>query len=156
MVETINELSSLSRKLNAKSDKLNSIISATNTKLENLNLGIEAWLAEPVAADDPETTDDDGNPCEPWRSVTLLGYCPVEDKWQLAVKEAVLTEKGDARQGTWDEVSNSHSPRPLLKATRSIRTKAMDLIPRLLDEIKFSAEKTLASIEKAEKAAANL
>jgi hypothetical protein len=44
MVDTLNELASLSRSLNEKSDKLNSIISSINVKLAKLNFGVEAWL----------------------------------------------------------------------------------------------------------------
>lgn len=153
---TINELSGLSRKLNQKSDKLNSIIAEVNKKLKNLNFGIETWLTTlPVELSDVETTDENWNPCDPWRSITYLGYCSVEDEWQLAVKEAVLTEKRNFDGDTYDSVSDS-TVKPLLKATRPVRTKAMNLIPSLLTQIQISAQQTLASIEKAEEAAANL
>ena len=59
MVDTIKELSGLSRKLNQKSDTLNSVISSINEKLTKLNLGVDAWLLDPIDADDPYCREDD-------------------------------------------------------------------------------------------------
>lgn len=114
-----------------------------NEKLEKLNLGLEEWLREPVESTDPRTIDTNGNPCEPYREITLLGYCCVEHKWQLAIKEALMTEKATP-QVTWSGITDSYDTKPLLKATRPVRTKAMDLIPRLLDSIKISVREILA------------
>jgi len=47
------------------------------------------------------------------------------------------------------------SPLPLLKASRTARIKAIGLVPHLLDALKKKTSELIASIEAAEKAAAN-
>ena len=155
MVETIKELSSLSTKLNQKSDKLNSIISTVNRKLTKLNFGIEVWLAhDPVEAGDYQVFYDENEHEESasQRTITLLGYAKVDDEWQLAVKRTLcqINEAGE------EEITNTWGVQPLLKAPRVVRSSAMRLIPDLLDALKDRGESLLRAIEKAEKAAEEL
>jgi hypothetical protein len=73
------------------------------------------------------------------------------NEWQLAVKDVVIV--------WWESRYETKEPtalRPLLRATREIRARAMDLIPRLLDSIKDEATRLLAAIERAEAAANKL
>jgi hypothetical protein len=86
--------------------------------------------------------------------VTLLGYAYLGDKWVLAVKSAVLVSV--SRTGEPDTLKDSSEWRPLLDASREIRTKAMRVIPRLLAEIRNQAQDAVDSIEKASKVAAEL
>ena len=159
VVDSINELSSLSLKLNQKSDKLNELISSINAKLEKLNFGVEVWLADsPIEPSDPYFKADDEN--EKWGQVdgTLLGYARVDDEYQFAIKEATLVEydsKGFFHPDYY-EITKSWNLRPLLKANRNIRVRAMDLLQCLLDEVKQEATGLLNTIEKAEKAASKL
>jgi hypothetical protein len=53
-------------------------------------------------------------------------------------------------------VVDAEQAAPLLKASRDIRTRAMKLVPQLLDVIKIKAENLLDSIAKAEAAAEKL
>lgn len=161
MVNTINELSELSRKLNQKSDKTNEIIAGINEKLAGLNLGIEVWLDRQF---DKWLRDGDFErvggaeqrdvyPRE--KEVAYLGYCNVETGWQLAIKEATLLEhRGD--DGEVIEEDTDVSYRPLLRASRETRIAALPLVPRLLDVLKAKAESVLRSIDEAEKAAEKL
>ena len=141
MVDTINELSDLSRRLNQKSDQLNELIGSINRKLANLNFGIEVWtMSEAVKAEGP--------------SMAFLGYAKVEDEWQLAVwdrDEVLRTEdKGGGLHRIGQNVWS------LLKVSREVRLQAMPLVPRLLDDIKRRAEELLAGLARAEEAAENL
>jgi hypothetical protein len=157
MVDTISELSDLSRKLNQQSDKLNAVISSINSKLGRLNLGIEVWLTNrPIMEDDLEDLDDRGQPTDPYFDATVLGYCRVGDEWQLAVEDIVKVIKYDEVGEQYTIVKNPTSLRPLLRATREVRAQAMALIPTLLDSIKVEATDLLGSIERAEKAAEKL
>lgn len=158
VVDTINELSDLSIELNQQSDKLSSIISSVNSKLGKLNLGIEVWLERnPLEAEGyRDTHDDEGHRIDRYREVTLLGYCKVEDEWQLAVKAAIFQTETGRWGGEYEETVNPVSPTSLLKASRNLRSKAMSLLPELLDILKARAVSLLQGIEKAEEAAERL
>jgi hypothetical protein len=157
VVARINDLSDLSRKLNQKSDTLNKIISSINTKLMKMNLGVEVWLENyPVVAGDKETTDKNYNPTNPHRWATLLGYCLVHDDWQLAVKDVTLVTKLNDADEEYEELTDPCDLKPLLEASREVRTEAMRLVPVLMDSIIVSAGRVLRSIEEAEKAADEL
>ncbi len=58
------DLTSLSSKLNEKSENINSLISSMNEKLSKMNIGIETWI----------------------QSNPLIGYLSLEGEWQLAVR----------------------------------------------------------------------
>ncbi len=156
MVDTIKELSSLSKKLNEESNKLNSIISSINESLVKLNLGLEVWLTTPVVSDDWNDYDEASDQVAPWCEATLLGCTRVEDQWQLAVQEATLVKLHDQYGNEYNEPRNSRTPIPLLKASREVRLNAMSLLPMLLDELKRRGEELLQEIAKAEQAAEKL
>jgi len=154
----INELSSLARKLNQKSDETNSIITTFNKKLGDLNLGLEVWLENSdIEGNEYSRLSQAQNNLRPRQKVvTYLGYCNVEDAWQLATKTGILIEDWDSG---CQEVSTeliSVTYKPLLKATRQIRVGALPLVPRLLDQIKYRAESLLQAIDEAGKAADKL
>ena len=157
MLDTIKELSDLSRTLNQKSDTLNDVITSINDKLANLNLGVEAWLMDPIEGDDPYAHDEDDKGKFPKRDATLLGYCKFDDAWILATKRATLVTKYNSYSGEMDEeIESVHHVAPLLDSSRCIRAKAMRLIPDLLDVIKVKARALLNAIEEAERTAAKL
>jgi hypothetical protein len=159
VVDNINELSDLSRKLNEKSDALNAAISSVNKKLVSLNFGVEVWLEEsPIECGDFDTADSEieNGQTDLTTDATLLGYCYVEDAWQLAVKYVTLHTRKDKLGRAYNEVTDSLQPRPLLKASRQLRFKSASEIPQLLDRIKDEATLLLEGIEKAEKAASKL
>lgn len=82
------------------------------------------------------------------REAKLLGYCSLEEKWELVVRDVTWeTMFPDGEETT----INPHCPVPLLEASRLTRIRAMRLIPRLLDEIKRQAEAALGDIERTEK-----
>ena len=163
MVDTIKELSDLSSKINQKSDQLNSIISKVNRKLSTFNLGLEVWLGAPLSSGPWRPIETSTGNTAWTHEVTQLGYCRVEDEWQVAIRHAnpVHEEKDDydsdeAGEDGLDEGLNAGPPHPLLKAARDTRIRAMSLLPRLLEELKAHTQETLGAIDKAEKLAESL
>ncbi len=154
MVDTINELSDLSRKLNEKSDKTNAIITKINSKLAALNFGLEVWYEQDIEGDNFRKVYPGQQGLLPrQKSVTYLGYCNVETGWQLATKVGQLIEDYDQdSRETFTELTEVDF-KPLLKEAREVRVKALPLVPRLLDKVKQQAESLIESIEDAEKAA---
>ena len=146
MVDTINELSDLAKKLNQKSDTLNDTIRTINDKLRKLNFGTEVWVD--LDESDPYFSVDDEDERDPLCDETWLGYSKINDQWELATKDVTVGANGDVRRGG--------SIRPLLKSSREIRLEATKKIPFLLDAIKVKIESLLESIEKAERAAQQL
>ncbi len=147
MVDSIKELSGLSRKLNQKSDTLNEVITSINEKLATLNLGVEAWVGN-IQRGDPWYRDADDDQAFPLHDETWLGYYRFEKGWELAVKTVTVDADGGA--------AYVDGLAPLLSARRDIRVRAMKLIPELLNSIKKNAETLLQSIDEAEKAAQTL
>jgi hypothetical protein len=150
MVDTINELAGLSKKLNQKSDTLNTTITSVNEKLAELGLFVQAWVGN-IEQGDPYYHEEDEKLRFPMHEETWLGYYRFDRGWELAVKTVTRQKTGDLH--TPEETVEAATPLPLLNASREIRAKAMDLIPELLDRIKKKAEELLESISKAEKAA---
>jgi hypothetical protein len=157
-METIKELSSLSVELNKPSDKINSIISTINSKLANLNLGVETWLeSTPIDNHDFQNVyPNQLGQLPQQKSVTYLGYCRIGDGWQLVTKRGRLVRDFDSDAGETTEEFIDVSYRALLKESREIRTGALRLVPKLLDEVKKRAESLLDFIKEAEQAAAKL
>ena len=157
MDTTDNELAELSRKLNQKTDSLNNTFTSFNEKLATLKIGVEAWVT--VEEGDPfydYEKDEHGN--FPLHAETWLGYCRFERGWELAVRTVTRQETGNfGFQGEMIyKTVEATDAIPLLNASRDIRVKAIEFIPRLLDAIKEKAQEILQSIEKAEKAAEQL
>jgi hypothetical protein len=130
MVDTIRELADLSHQLNSDSDAVNSTIATINKKLRSLNLGIETWFNNPVL--EPLPGDQSRESVGPF-----LGYCSVEDEWQLAIREKPRDWQGDLLRG------------PLLKASREVRIAALQYIPALVNQLKNEAQRVLLAIQNA-------
>ncbi len=143
MIDTFDELSDLSRKLNQASDRINSTISTINSKLNRLNLGVEVWLEHATI----KSTD--------WEAFNI-GYCEIEGEWQLAVRRSTCEPNS---YGPIEDVPSEAIEvdyRPLLKAGRGLRLDALSLIPKLVDEIKQRVESLLKEIAEVENSAEKL
>lgn len=156
MVDTINELSGLSRKLNEKSDTLNATITKVEEKLNALNLGVEAWLDIALESGTPYYGEDDEAQRYPRKDVTVPGYAKISDEWCLAFREETWHQVEDNFGRTVWETQWAVDPRPLLSAPRNIRAKALSHVSDLLNVIKHNAEQLLKGIEAGEKAAEKL
>lgn len=154
MMVNLSELTPLAKKLNQKSDELNSVISTINEKLNALNLGIEVWTSTPIQSGDYEY-DHDTEPPQRYREVVYLGYAEVGDEWQLAVKEALLETREDDNGRQYEDAANP-KVRPLASASRRLRTAAMAELPDLLNGLKYKAEQLISAIDAGKKAADSL
>jgi hypothetical protein len=147
----LKKLSVVSNKLNRESDKLNETIASVNQELAKLSIGVEAWVGS-ILKGDPWYREADDDQRYPLHDETWLGYYRFERGWELAVK-TVTRQRVDVDE---EETVEVQDVLPLLNASRDIRVKAMDLIPQLLETIKFNAERLLGSIERAKKTAERL
>jgi hypothetical protein len=142
MVEkTMRELADLSLRLNSESNSINATIVALNKKLQTLNIGLEVWLEDSLIQALPGDERRDG--IGPY-----LGYCSVEDEWQLAVRARPTPH-------AWEPVGSGVGwvgdlPRsPLTKATREIRLAALPQLPFLVSKINQEAQRVLRAIQDA-------
>ena len=130
------EFDDLSRQLNSASDTINPTITTLNTKLRSLNLGVEVWLTEALFNSQPGGPRREG--VGPY-----LGYCNVEDQWQLAVREQSDAVYLSASTG---ECAASV---PLTKASRRVRIAALEQLPVLVSRLKEEAQRVLKVIQDA-------
>jgi hypothetical protein len=133
------QLSSLSRKLNEASDTLSTQITAFESALNELKLGVSAWVV--VArwqTDSPWTVD--GVVQGTMEEVESIGYGKRKGKWGL-LYSLTYPEIGDP---------DFDSEMPLRDAPRIERIRAIDKLPDLVRELESKAS-ALAN-EAAEKA----
>lgn len=154
MTAQIAELEPLAKQVNDKSNQINVTIRTINEKLANLNLGIEAWLDRDNQALSSSHWRDRNSSMPRTRTVSYLGYDQLGDKWELAVKN--MTEELTVEDGEQFIAKVNPQYFPLLQASRDIRVAAMELIPRLLDELKEKGQQLLGTVEAAEKMAKSL
>jgi hypothetical protein len=137
---SLRELSSLSKKLNEASDLLTKQIAAFESALNELKLGVWAWVElSRHGVDSPWTVN--GQP-EPTVQVTSLGYGKHKGKWCLLFS----TSYPDFGDDQLDEVL------PLKDAQREERIEAVDKLPDLVRalEVRVAALAKRASDKAAE------
>jgi hypothetical protein len=157
MVETLNELASLAKTLNDKSDQANKLIASINERLAELNVGLEVWSTDRFVSEGDwfyrnEDRKLDLN-AQCFKAV-LLGYCRFDDGWELALKSCVVRERPDPQTGNrMQEITSCKLAIPLLKGSREERVGAVHLIDPLLQEIKKRAQTLISEIDGAAEAA---
>jgi hypothetical protein len=154
MVADLQDLSSVSKQLNAKSDSVNETIAIINKKLTKLNIGLEVWLEQELRLGHWASKGGSALPRE--RTHTYLGYHDIADGWQLAVKFETERQFWNKEHNELDSEVADVYYQPLLKAARELRIAALPQVPDLLDSVKQRAEEVLRDIEAAEKAAEEL
>ena len=104
----------------------------------------------------------------PWgwrriRTAVELGYARFPDGWKLAVRTVNYTQtKVEVGQADWEEPKDSagveifRDVKPLLRASRTVRTLAVDRIPDLLATIFDTAMDMTAAVEKARRISESL
>ncbi len=144
MVEkTMRELADLSLQLNSESNNINATIVALNNKLQTLNIGLEVWLENSLIDALPGDERQDG--VGPY-----LGYCSVEDQWQLAVR--ARPKSGSCFGAPVGSGAGwvGELPRvPLVKATREVRLAALPQLPFLVARLHQEAQRVLKAIQEA-------
>ncbi len=148
----LSELTPLAKELNQTTDEINGIISTVNEKLAALNLGVEAWLDPSTTSKIPAADMTVTHLHRSTASMPVLGYAKLEDAWQLAIKEEKIIYQwnDDARE---EEEVSEDSYRPLLKASRDVRLRALEQLPQLLDALKREGERVIKTIARAREAA---
>jgi hypothetical protein len=125
--ESLSKLSKLAKQINSDSDSVNVAISAFNKQLQDMKLGIEAWV---------EIADSglklESNPERKYRELTLLGFCKLEDEWQLSINDQTVTYLWNTELREENEAAEDFY-RPLLKVSRDKRLAAIDYFDDLLD-----------------------
>lgn len=159
----LRDLAPLAKKVNSATDELNLVLETIQSRLNDLGIGVEAWLNEYVHQELSSSVDRlSSGDYERHIDAEVLGYYRFEDGWGFAVRSQRYRQTKDIESGEWDvddegdEGPVYRSPRPLLRASRATRVRAVELIPKLIDEIKAEAEKILSSVDAAKKIAESL
>lgn len=159
----LNDLEPLSKRLNAATDELNQVLESIQSRLNALALGVEAWLddneADTLARKASRDGDEEGAGAR-LLEVVELGYARHADGWAFVVRTVHYRQVNDPRDRNWDYVDDYPAMigdvKPLLKAARHIRVKAVDRIPKLIDALQAEASKVIAAVEQAKKIADSL
>jgi hypothetical protein len=167
----LKDLSRLSQHLNDATDQLNTQLKAIEDRINALSLGVEAWVTKKPLEE--EFSDE-------WaahtrnallaaatlglahrsRMATELGYTRFPAGWKLAVRTVTYqqTKTSSRLIDDWNEPLDAESgveirrtPKPLLRASRTIRTHAVDRIPDLIEALFAAGTQVADAVEKARK-----
>ncbi|ROZ61491.1 hypothetical protein [Ramlibacter sp. WS9] len=134
-------------RLHTASDSANELLSSIESRLIQLNLGVEVWFSRPI-----DSTDQEGDigPNETSSHVVqILGFAKAEGKWSLAVKP--MRAVSGFFQGDMDCPFVNHYAdgpvTPLLKASRALRISAMTVMPEFLVEIEKRVDELVDSLD---------
>ncbi|MBB5055786.1 hypothetical protein HDF16_000455 [Granulicella aggregans] len=114
-------------RLNKVSDQLTTQIEQIDAALKRLNLGVATWVTI------SEIEDEDGN----W-SREQLGYVRIGSRWGVALRSS-SGMRGDP--GEPDETFSAFADAP-----RQLRIRAVEHIPKLLDQLSGEAEAMIAKL----------
>ena len=116
------KLTSLSQALDNVSDQLSQNIKEIESALDELNCGFWAWVKDdPLQVDEISGTDKDGKQTSV-HLIQQLGYGKHSGKWSFLVASGT--------QESWD----TDATITLLRdASRELKLRAMDRVPKLLD-----------------------
>jgi hypothetical protein len=121
------QLKTAAAELNAVSDELGKSISALETALKQLNLGISTWVEFQGSSDDSTGAF--------WADE--LGYAKVNSRWGIALRSRSGNEY--AEEGSVEEWLFNDAP-------RAMRVNAVDRLPDLLTQLVDAANKTTERI----------
>ena len=123
----LQRLADSAAKLNSVSDELTKHVEQIDAALKRLNLGVTAWVTI------SQSEDEDGN-C----SGEKLGYARIGSRWGMALRtyEGV---RGDPNPP--DETFSAFADAP-----RQLRIRAVEHIPKLLDQLSTEAEAMIANL----------
>ena len=167
----LNDLSHLSQLLNASTDQLNTELKAIENRINALALGVEAWVTRKPLQE--EFGDE-------WaalaqnalvasatvgfntrsRTATELGYARFPEGWKLSVRTVTYqqTRTGSRMIEEWNEPVEAENggeirrrAKPLLRASRTLRTRAVDRIPDLIEALYAAGSEVAEAVEKARK-----
>lgn len=134
------------KRLNQGSDRLNQMIQRIDTALGALNVGLDYVLKRPIA----ETTGHDHNG-KRVIELSYVAYQKVSRNYHLVIKTVKVME---SKLAAATEAPGTVTP--LLSAPRSLRYKAIDVLPELVTGLSDAVEEMLAAMERREKTASSL
>ena len=156
----LSDLEPLAKRLNAASDELNQALQTIQDKLNALGVGVEVWLDKPINESAwREILDRDGEPtqCREY-DAEELGYGRIGDGWALLIRRRRFVEEPN-QFGVLELAPYDDDPRetkPLLRAARAARIKAVALIPDLIAKLQREALEAIESVERAKRIAESL
>jgi hypothetical protein len=165
----LKDLADLSQRLNASTDQLNTELKAIEDRINTVSLGVEAWVTKSPLQEEfsnewaalasnalVASTLLDGHTRS--RTATELGYARFPEGWRLAVRTVTYPQTRTPGSMEWDEpVGDAGSgemcreAKPLLRASRTLRMRAVDRIPDLIDALHTAATQVADAVEKARK-----
>jgi hypothetical protein len=144
----LDDLTPIARRLNNASDELNLALRRIEHRLNELGIGIDRF--EPIPGTRDVVSSRDSRDPEEW-SEYQVGYDRIGDRWALLIRRAHFVDEAPdvASEDCWtfDEI------KPLLKASRELRIKAVAAIPALLKALKAEAEEVLSVVDAAKRLA---
>jgi hypothetical protein len=162
------ELSTLAERLNASTDSLNAELKAIEDRLNSLALGVEAWVtskplqeefspSRAVSAENALVSSSALGASTRIRTAIELGYVRFSDGWKLAVRTVDYRQTKDRLEPDWSDpvepfagrIEVSRDAKPLLRASRTVRTLAVDRVPDLIDALYTAGSKVADAVEKA-------
>jgi hypothetical protein len=155
------DLAPLAPRINEASNNLNTHLESIERRLNDLNLGVEAWISYPTLTSSRVVTSDAERPTTVNRQLESdeLGYGRHGNTWALLVRTICYTQTRDPRSGEWEYVDDAQEEvqrTPLLRSRRHLRVAAVDVLPKLIDEIKQQANAVIEAVERARQIAASL
>jgi len=167
----LNDLSELSERLNITTDQLNAQLLGIEERINALSLGVEAWatrspLQEVFGTERAVLAENAvlpltalGNPTRR-RTAMELGYARFPEGWKLAVRTVHYEQTRvnefpaewlDPMEGAERGIEISQDAKPLLRASRTTRTLAVDRIGDLIRALYVAGSQVADAVEKARK-----
>jgi len=163
----LKDLANLSERLNASTDQLNTELKAIEDRINTLSLGVEAWVTKyplqeefsnewAALARNALVASAALGLSTRARTAIELGYARFPEGWKLAVRTVTYQQTRRPTSIHWDEPLDTsgeiaREAKPLLRASRTLRTRAVDRIPDLVDALHTAGMQVADAVEKARK-----
>jgi len=165
----LKDLANLSERLNASTDQLNTELKAIEDRINALSLGVEAWVTKrplqeefsnewAALARNALAASATLGYATRSRTATELGYARFSDGWKLAVRTVTYPQTRTPGSIEWDEPMDvagageiCREAKQLLRASRTLRMRAVDRIPDLIEALHAAGTQVAEAVEKARK-----
>ncbi len=129
---TFDDLTTIAADLNQASDDLTQIVTALDSALQRLNIGIVSWVVVSKTHDErvPSLYE-----CE------QVGYAKVNGNWGLAIRKLTGNEISPENGKVRDIWLFNDAP-------RGVRLRAVEKLPEVIDQLARSALKTAERLKK--------
>ena len=143
------DLIPVARRLNTASDDLNAALKCIEERLNELGIGIARYVPIPETRD--VVSDGRDHAPEEWTEYQV-GYDRLGDGWALMTRRAHFQDDR-MMTGVPEDCWEFDEEKPLLRASRDLRIRAVAAIPELLKDLKGEAENVLGVIDAARRLA---